>query len=91
MTGATLGQCVLSHFTLRRPPRAGFFFCLALRSDTAMDEDLERGIREALAKARAEGKDYLSQSELAVHAVRQMRPDLTTSNALTLVDLVRRP
>ena len=56
-----------------------------------MDEDLERGIREALAKGRAEGKDYLSQSERAVQAVRQMRPDLTTSNALTLVDLVRRP
>ncbi len=56
-----------------------------------MDENLERSIREALVKARAEGKDYLSQSELAVHAVRQMPPDLTAANALTLVDVVRRP
>ncbi len=81
-----------SHFPpLTGPASAGLFFCPGLRSHTGMDEDLERGIREALAKARAEGKDYLSQSELAVHAVRQMRPDLTTSNALTLVDLVRRP
>ncbi len=43
-----------------------------------MDESLERIIREALEEARSTGKDYLTQTELAVRAVRRVRPDVTT-------------
>ncbi len=45
-----------------------------------MDRELENAISEALADARAEGKDYLAQTELAVRAVRQVRPDMTASD-----------
>lgn len=48
-----------------------------------MDTSLERIIRQALEDARAAGKDYLTQTELAVRAVRQARPDMTASEALT--------
>ena len=55
-----------------------------------MDADLENIIRQDLADARAAGRDYLTQTELAVRAVLKARPDMTASAALTLVDLVRR-
>ncbi len=55
-----------------------------------MDPDLENVIRQALADAKAAGKDYLSQTEKAVRAVRQARPDMTASDALVAVNLVRR-
>ncbi len=42
------------------------------------------------AEARAAGKDYLSQTEEAVRTVRQARPDMTASDALVAVNLVRR-
>lgn len=50
-----------------------------------MDTSLERIIRQALKDARAAGKDYLTQTELAVRAVVNARPDLTSSDALTAV------
>ncbi len=50
-----------------------------------MDPDLETVIRQALEDARAAGKDYLTQTELAVRAVRQVRPDMTAPEALTAV------
>ena len=56
-----------------------------------MDPDLENVIRQALADAKAVGKDYLSQTEGAVRTVRQARPDLTALDALVAVDLVRMP
>ena len=55
-----------------------------------MDESVERIIRRALEEARAKGRDYLTQTELAVRAARAARPDLTASEALTMVELVRR-
>ncbi len=54
-----------------------------------MDPDLEKVIRQALADAKDAGKDYLSQTELAVRAVQQARPDMTASDALAAVNLVR--
>ncbi len=54
-----------------------------------MDPDLENVIRQALTDAKAAGKDDLSQTEHAVQAVLQVRPDMTASDALTAVNLVR--
>jgi len=55
-----------------------------------MDPDLENVIRQALADAQAAGKDYLSQTELAVQAVQRVRRDMTASDALVAVNLVWR-
>ena len=55
-----------------------------------MDPDLANVIRQALADARAAGRDYLTQTEMAVRAVLKVRPDMTASEALTLVELARR-
>ncbi len=61
-----------------------------MRSHTGMDESLERIIRQAPEDARATGRDYLTQTELAVRAVREVRPDMTASEALTAVEVVWR-
>lgn len=50
-----------------------------------MDESLERIIRQALEDARAKGRDYLTQTELAVRAAQVVRPDLTASEILATV------
>ncbi len=55
-----------------------------------MDLDLENVIRQALGDALAAGRDHLSQTELAVRAVQRVRPDMTASDALAAVNLVRR-
>ena len=55
-----------------------------------MDPDLENVIRQALEIAKAAGKDHLSQTELAVRAVQQARPDMTASEALAAVNLMQR-
>jgi hypothetical protein len=55
-----------------------------------MDKSIERIIRRALEDARAKGRNHLTQTELAVRAVRQARPDMTASDALAAVNLVRR-
>ena len=52
------------------------------------DLDLDTVIRQALENARAAGKDYLTQTEIAVRAVRQVRPDMTAPEALTAVEVV---
>ncbi len=67
----------------------GLFFCHRPRSHTGMDPDLENVIRQALGDARAAGKDHLSQTETAVRTVRQVRPDITASEALSAVNLAR--
>ncbi len=41
------------------------------------------------ADAKATGWDHLSQTELAVRTVQQARPDMTASDALVAVNLVR--
>ena len=45
--------------------------------------------RQALGDALAAVKDHLSQTELAVRAVQRAWPDMTASDALTAVNLVR--
>ncbi len=54
------------------------------------DPDLERVIRQALTDARVAGRDYLGETEQAVRAVQQARPDMTAPDALAAVNLVRR-
>ncbi len=55
-----------------------------------MEPNLQAIIRRALAEAQAAGKDHLTQTEEAVRAVLQTRPDMTASEALVLVNRVRR-
>ncbi len=57
-----------------------------------MDPDLEKVIRQALKDAQAAGGEYLSlsQSQEAVRAVQRARPDMTASDAMAAVNLVRR-
>ena len=55
-----------------------------------MDKSIERIIRRVLEEARAKGRDHVTQTELAVEAVRNARPDMTASDALAAVNLVRR-
>ncbi len=54
-----------------------------------MGKSLERIIRQALKGARATGRDYLTQTELAVRIVREVRPDMTAPEALTASAWVR--
>jgi hypothetical protein len=51
-----------------------------------MDKSIERIIRRVLEEARAGGRDHLTQTELAVRAVREARPDMTAFEALAAVD-----
>ncbi len=69
---------------------AGLLFCRRLRSHIHMDPDLENVIRQALEDAQAAGKDHISQTWLAVQAVQRARPDMTASDALVAVNLMRR-
>ena len=55
-----------------------------------MDPELDNIIRQALADAQAAGRDYLSQTEEAIQAVRLARPRMTTLGALSAVNRVRR-
>jgi len=55
-----------------------------------MDKSLERIIRQTLEDARGEGRDYITQTQLAVHAVCEARPDMTASDALAAVNMVQR-
>ena len=54
-----------------------------------MTSNLDTVIRKALDDAHAAGKDHLTQTEEAVPAVRQVRPDMTAPEALTAVEVVR--
>ncbi len=55
-----------------------------------MDPDPDTVIRQALADARAAGKDQFSQTKAAVRAVLMVRPDMTVSEASRKVEVVRR-
>ncbi len=55
-----------------------------------MDPDLRNVIQQALEDARAAGRDHLTQTELAVRAVLQVRSDMTAPAALSAVELFRR-
>ena len=72
------------------PAPAGLFFCPQPRSHRGMGCSVENVIRQALEDAQATGRDYLSQTEIAVRAVLRARPDMTPSDALAAVNLARR-
>ena len=55
-----------------------------------MDPELENISRQALADAQAAGRDYLSQTEEAIQAVRLARPRMTALGALSAVNRVQR-
>lgn len=55
-----------------------------------MDESVERIIRRVLEETRAKGRDHITQTELAVRTVCEARPDMTASDALAAVEMVRR-
>ncbi len=70
--------------------RPGLFIRSRPRSHTGMDDSLRRIILRTLEDAREKGRDYITQTQLAVHAVCEARPDMTASDALAAVNLVRR-
>ncbi len=53
-----------------------------------MDDDQTNIIRWALDVAETAGRDYVGQTELAVRTLRQVRLDMTASEAQTAVELV---
>ena len=55
-----------------------------------MDFRLENIIRRALEDARAAGRDILTQTEEAVRAGREARPDMTASEILAAVRRLQR-
>ncbi len=55
-----------------------------------VDGHLERVIRRTILDAKLSGKDYPTQNNIAAHAVRRIRPDMTAPEAVALVTLVRR-
>jgi len=54
-----------------------------------MDEDLAKIIRRALDEAKAAGRDDNAQTEYAVKKVLELRHDMTASDALNAINLVR--
>ncbi len=54
-----------------------------------MDEDLASIIRKALDEAKAAGRDHTGQTERAVRNVLELRPDMTSTDALNAINLVR--
>ncbi len=61
----------------------------ALERAKPMDEDLAKIIRRALDEAKAAGRDHTAQDEYAVKKVLELRHDMTASDALNAVNLVR--
>ncbi len=55
-----------------------------------VDRHLARVIRRTILDARLSGKDYSTQNGVAAHTVRRIRPDMTASEAVAMVDLARR-
>ncbi len=53
------------------------------------DRHLERVIHRTICIAELNGRDYMTQHGEVVRTVRRMRPDMTASEALAKVDLVR--
>ena len=54
-----------------------------------MYADLIRPVRQAIQEARAGGRDYLGQSEHAVRVVLTVRPDMSLSDASSVVNEIR--
>ena len=59
------------------------------RSHTGMDKDLVKIVQQALDEAKAAGCDHGGQTEYAVAKVLELRHDMTASDALNAVNLVR--
>ncbi len=55
----------------------------------AADRNLERVIYRAIQDAKLAGRDNTIQNEVAVRTVRWIRPEMTASEALTVVKTVR--
>ncbi len=55
-----------------------------------VDRYMARVIRRTILDAKLSGKDYSSQNNIAAHAVRRIRPDMTPAEAVAQVDLARR-
>ncbi len=53
------------------------------------DEDLANIIRRALDEAKAAGRDHTAQTDYAVKKVLELRHDMTASDALNAINLVR--
>ncbi len=51
--------------------------------------DLEGVVARTVRSARAQGRDYMSQSRAAAHAVMAVRPDLSLGQALDVVERLR--
>ncbi len=79
------GAGLISPIILRIGPLAGLSFCPEPGLHCSMDAGLENIIRRALEDARAAGRDYLTQTEEAVQAGCEARPDLTASEVLAQV------
>ncbi len=54
------------------------------------DRHLERVIHRTIWVAELGGQDYTTQNQVAVRTLRWMRPDMTASEALLTVNVVRR-
>ncbi len=54
------------------------------------DRHLERVIHRSICLAELAGENSAIQNEVAVRSVRWMKPDMTASEALAKVNLVRR-
>ena len=72
---------MLVHEQLGRAVDVIFVHTASMNDDAA----LSKLIAEAVEEARQQGLDYVGQTERAVKAVSTVRPDLTASDALTLV------
>jgi len=55
----------------------------------SFDRHMERVIHRTIWVAELAGQDYPTQNAVAVRTLRWMRPDMTASEALVTVDLVR--
>ena len=53
------------------------------------DKHLGRVVCRAILDAQLGGHDYTQQNELAAHVVRRIRPELTVSEAMSVVNTVR--
>jgi len=59
------------------------------RLNKPMDDSSESMIRQVLDDARAKGRDHITQTELAVRAGQQVRPDITAAEILAVVRLLQ--
>ena len=54
-----------------------------------MNEPVERIILRTIDEARASGRDYIGQTEAAIAAARDARPDMTASEIMATVRLLQ--